>query len=218
MSLNDIVVYVDSAEATKSRVEFAVALAKDHGAHLLGVAFAPTALLPLYGADVGFADMSEVLQGVKAQGETALQAFKACARSRRPERRGAADAGHERGIPARLRLLGAPRRPRRYRPAPRRRPADRPICPGRALPVRLGRPVIIVPSAADEPRALRGTVVAAWDGSAEAARAFNDALTFLKPAKRVVLLVGVAEDAGERASPRSTTWSSISSAAASPSR
>ena len=66
MSLNDIVVYVDSAEATKSRVEFAVALAKDHGAHLVGVAFAPTALLPLYGADVGFADMSEVLQGVKA--------------------------------------------------------------------------------------------------------------------------------------------------------
>ena len=36
MSLNDIVVYVDSAEATKSRVEFAVALAKDHGAHLRG--------------------------------------------------------------------------------------------------------------------------------------------------------------------------------------
>ena len=78
MSLNDIVVYVDGAGATKARVEFAVALAKDHGAHLLGVAFAPTALLPLYGADVGgFADMSEVLQGVKAQGEAALQAFKA---------------------------------------------------------------------------------------------------------------------------------------------
>ena len=77
MSLNDIVVYVDSAEATEARVDFAVALAKDHGAHLRGIAFAPTALLPLYGADVGLADMSEVLEGVKAQGEAALHAFKA---------------------------------------------------------------------------------------------------------------------------------------------
>jgi len=41
MSLNDIVVYVDSAEATEARVDFAVALAKDHGAHLRGIAFAP---------------------------------------------------------------------------------------------------------------------------------------------------------------------------------
>ena len=57
MGLNDIVVYVDGAEATKARVGFAVALAKEHGAHLIGIAFAPTALLPLYGADVGFADM-----------------------------------------------------------------------------------------------------------------------------------------------------------------
>ena len=105
MSLNDIIVHVDSAEATKARVEFAVALAKDHGAHLLGIAFAPTALLPLYGADVGLADMSEVLEGVKAQGETALQAFKARAKAEGRQRRGTTDARHERGVPARLRLL-----------------------------------------------------------------------------------------------------------------
>src|SRR5581483_3953002 len=47
------------------RTAFAVALAKDHGAHLIGVAFAPTALLPLYGADVGLADMSEALEAAK---------------------------------------------------------------------------------------------------------------------------------------------------------
>ena len=39
----------------------------------------PRALLPLYGADVGLADMSGVLQGVKAQGEAALKSFKAAA-------------------------------------------------------------------------------------------------------------------------------------------
>ena len=75
MGLNDIVVYVDGAEAAKARVSFAVALAKQHGAHLIGVAFAPTTLLPLSGADVGFADMTEVLESVKAQGSTALNAF-----------------------------------------------------------------------------------------------------------------------------------------------
>src|SRR5215469_13720485 len=74
MALNDIIVYVDGAETTKPRIEFAAALAKDHGAHLIGVGFAPTALLPLYGVDAGFADMSEVLQSVKSQGETALHA------------------------------------------------------------------------------------------------------------------------------------------------
>ena len=62
MSLKDLLVFLDGTEAAKVRVTFAVELAKEHGAHLLGIAFAPTALLPLYGADVGFADMSEVLE------------------------------------------------------------------------------------------------------------------------------------------------------------
>ena len=40
--------------------------------------------------------------------------------------------------------------------------------------------------------------MAAWDGSAEAARAINDALIFLKPAARVVLLAGVTSEPGEK--------------------
>ena len=200
MSLNDIVVYVDSAEATKSRVEFAVALAKDHGAHLVGVAFAPTALLPLYGADVGFADMSEVLQGVKAQGATALQAFKA-----RAEAEGLS-------VDARLMQGMSEEFPRDFACSARHvdlavigQPRDGdPLIGQYALVERClfasGRPVIIVPSVTDK-IAIAGTVVAAWDGSAEAARAFNDALIFLKLAKRVVLLVGVADDAGEQGEP-----------------
>src|SRR5262245_43549878 len=79
MGLNDISVYVDSAEATKARVSFAVALAKAQGAHLIATAFAPTALLPLYGADVGMADMTEVLQSVKSQSAGALESFRTVA-------------------------------------------------------------------------------------------------------------------------------------------
>ena len=196
MSLNDIIVHVDSAEATKARVAFAVALAKDHGAHLLGIAFAPTALLPLYGADVGLADMSEVLEGVKAQGETALKAFKARAEAEGVSAEGRLMQGLSEEFPrdfacrARqvdLAIIGQPR-------------DGDPLIGQYALVERClfasGRPVIIVPAAADQIE-VAGTVVVAWDESAEAARAFNDALTFLKRPKRVVLLAGVPEEAGE---------------------
>jgi nucleotide-binding universal stress UspA family protein len=195
MSLNDIVVYVDSTEATKARVAFAVSLAKDHGAHLLGIAFAPTALLPLYGADVGLANISEALQGVKAQGETALESFKAHAKAHGVSAEGRLMKGMSEELPrdfacaARhvdLAIIGQPR-------------DGDPLIGQYALVERClfgsGRPVIIVPAAANKIE-LAGTVVVAWDGSAEAARALNDALTFLKPPKRIVLLVGVPKEEG----------------------
>jgi nucleotide-binding universal stress UspA family protein len=201
MGLNDIVVHVDGAEATKARVGFAVALAKEHGAHLVGIAFAPTALLPLYGADVGFADMTEVMESVKAQGANALQAFEARAK--------------EEGVSAEARLMQGMSEefPHDFAHAARHvdlailgQPRDGdPLIGQYALVERCmfasGRPVIIVP-AAPEKLALKGTIVAAWDGSAEAARAINDALTFLKPAARVVLLVGVTAEQGEERGPQ----------------
>jgi nucleotide-binding universal stress UspA family protein len=194
MGLNDIVVYVDGAEAAKARMDFAVALAKAHGAHLIGIAFAPTAILPLYGADVGFADMSEVLQGVKSQGEAALADFKARAEAESVSADGRLVQGISEEFPhhfaccARhvdLAIIGQPR-------------DGDPLLGQYALAERClfasGRPVIIVPATPDK-LALK-TLVVAWDGSAEAARAFNDALTVLEPADRVVLL-SVATAEGE---------------------
>lgn len=201
MGLNDIVVYVDGTEATKARVGFAVALAKEHGAHLVGIGFAPTALLPLYGADVGFADMTEVLESVKTQSANALEAFKTRAKAEEVSAEARLMQGMSEEFPhdfahaARhvdLAILGQPR-------------DGDPLIGQYALVERClfasGRPVIIVP-AAPEKLALKGTIVAAWDGSAEAARAINDALTFLKPASRVVLLVGVTAEQGEERAPQ----------------
>jgi nucleotide-binding universal stress UspA family protein len=195
MGLNDIVVYVDGTEAAKARVAFAVALAKPHGAHLTGIAFAPTTLLPLYGADVGFADMTEVLESVKSQGANALDAFKACAAAEGLRCEARLMQGMSEEFPhafaygarhADLAILGQPR-------------DGDPLIGQYALVERClfasGRPVIVVP-AAPERLALEGTVAAAWDGSAEAARAINDALAFLKSASRVVLLAGVTDEAG----------------------
>jgi nucleotide-binding universal stress UspA family protein len=201
MVLSDIAVYVDGTEATKARVGFAVALAKEHGAHLVGIAFAPTALLPLYGADVGFADMTEVLESVKTQSANALEAFKTRAKAEGVSAKARLMQGMSEEFPhdfahaARhvdLAILGQPR-------------DGDPLIGQYALVERClfasGRPVIIVP-AAPEKLALKGTIVASWDGSAEAARAINDALTFLKPAARVVLLVGVTAKQGEERAPQ----------------
>ena len=201
MGLDDIVVYVDGAEATKARVGFAVALAKEHGAHLVGIAFAPTALLPLYGADVGFADMTEVLESVKTQSANALEAFKTRAKAEGVSAEARLMQGMSEEFPhdfahaARhvdLAILGQPR-------------DGDPLIGQYALVERClfasGRPVIIVP-ASPEKLALKGTIVAAWDESAEAARSINDALTFLKPAARVVLLVGVTAEQGEERAPQ----------------
>ena len=201
MGLNDIVVYVDSSEATKARVGFAVALAKEHGAHLIGIAFAPTALLPLYGADVGFADMSEVMASVKTQGANALRAFEARAKADGVSAEAELMQGMSEEFPhdfahaARhvdLAILGQPR-------------DGDPLIGQYALVERClfasGRPVIIVPALTDKP-SLEGTIVAAWDGSAEAARAINDALTFLKPASRVVLVVGVMSGQDDEQGPQ----------------
>jgi nucleotide-binding universal stress UspA family protein len=201
MGLNDIVVYVDSSEATKARVGFAVALAKEHGAHLIGIAFAPTALLPLYGADVGFADMSEVMASVKTQGANALRAFEARANADGVSVEAELMQGMSEEFPhdfahaARhvdLAILGQPR-------------DGDPLIGQYALVERClfasGRPVIIVPALTDKP-SLEGTIVAAWDGSAEAARAINDALTFLKPASRVVLVVGVMSGQDDEQAPQ----------------
>lgn len=200
MSFNDMIVYVDGTEASKSRVAFGVSLAKAQDAYLIGVAFAPKALLPLYGADVGFADMSGVLDGVKAQCQTALDSFEAAAAAGGVEAEGRLMQGMSEEFPhdfaslARqvdLTILGQPR-------------DGDPLLGQYALVERClfasGRPVMIVPAASAD-ITLNGTIVAAWDGSAEAARAFNDALTFLKPAKRVVLLVGVQDEAGEKSGP-----------------
>jgi nucleotide-binding universal stress UspA family protein len=201
MGLNDILVYVDSTEATKARVGFAVALAKEHDAHLIGLAFAPTALLPLYGADVGFADMSEVMESVKTQGANALQAFEARAKADGVNAEAELMQGMSEEFPhdfaraARhvdLAILGQPR-------------DGDPLIGQYALVERClfasGRPVIIVPALPEKP-SLDGTIVAAWDGSAEAARAINDALTFLKPASRVVLVVGVASGQDDEQAPQ----------------
>ncbi len=200
MSFKDIIVYVDGTEVSKARIHFAVSFAKAQSAYLIGIGLAPKVLLPLYGADVAIADMSGVLDSVKAQGEEALEGFRVSA-----EKAGVAaearlmqgtseEFPHDFAAAARLAdlaILGQPR-------------DGDPLIGQYALVERClfasGRPVMIVPA---EPANidLGGTIIAAWDGCAEAARAFNDALPFLKAASRIVLLVAVFDGTNDGAEP-----------------
>ncbi|MEM7192910.1 MAG: universal stress protein, partial [Pseudomonadota bacterium] len=63
-----------------------------------------------------------------------------------------------------------------------------------------GRPVLIVPASGGQLER-GGTIVVAWDGSAEAARASGDALPFLKEAARVVLLSCVRDGSSQDSAP-----------------
>jgi nucleotide-binding universal stress UspA family protein len=60
-----------------------------------------------------------------------------------------------------------------------------------ALLIGSGRPIIVVPAGLRQFRGSR--VIVAWDGSAKAARAMNDALPFLRAAEQVELVVVVGE-------------------------
>jgi len=150
---------------------------------------------------VGFADMSEVMASVKTQGANALKAFEVRAKADGVSVEAELMQGMSEEFPhdfaraARhvdLAILGQPR-------------DGDPLIGQYALVERClfasGRPVIIVPALTDKP-SLAGTIVAAWDGSAEAARAINDALTFLKPASRVVLVVGVMSGQDDEQAPQ----------------
>ena len=199
MSFKDVIVYVDGTDASKAREGLAINLAKAQGAHLLAVAFVPQALMPLYGADVAFADMSGVLDGVKAQGEEALARFRTAADDAGISyearlRHGTSDEfPHDFAAAARLAdlaILGQPR-------------DGDPLVGQYALVERClfasGRPVLIVP--ADPNKTIGGgTIVVAWDGSAQTARAVSDARTFLMDATRVVLAAGLDEDGRENES------------------
>ena len=196
MRFKDVIVYVDGTAASKARDGLAINLARVQEAHLAAVAFAPQALMPLYGADVAFADMSGVLDGVKAQGEEALARFRLAADDagisyEASLRHGTSDEfPHDFAAAARLAdlaILGQPR-------------DGDPLVGQYALVERClfasGRPVLIVPADPGETVG-GGTGVVAWDGSAQAARAVSDAHTFLVDAKRVVLVAGLNEDGRE---------------------
>lgn len=188
MSYKDLLVHLDDSEACAKRVEAAVRLAAEHGAHLTG--FYPIIEIPLL-SYIETQLAPEVWAGIhaeaKARAEMALGAFRAAA-----ERSGVAHAARTGraldttlsavvGVHARYADLIVLGQVDRSEPPP-----VGPHLPEEVL-LASGRPALVVPYiGAGETLGQR--VLVAWDASREAARAVQDAMPLLERANVVHVL------------------------------
>ena len=193
MSLRDLLVLLDARPASAGRLEAALALASTFEAHLtalclVGEPSVPLVELPpdaLYRAELEAA-ADRVLADAATRAEragVAVETRRETAAAERLPDRLVRQARH-----ADLAILGQPE-------------PDDPSGTGMRLVeaalLESGRPILVVPwigAAGLPPR----RVLAAWDGSAPAARALGDALPLLRRAERVALVVVDPERLGGR--------------------
>ncbi len=195
MAYKDLLVHVDSSSHCAARLALAVTLARRFGAHLTGLHVMPTLALspfiadqyPTTMLDEAHARIAQLRDDARASFAAASQPLGNEAEWR--EMRGdTVDAVRLAARSADLAILG--------QPDPHGDGADAVDLPAQVV-MGGGRPALIVPYAgtfADVGR----RVMVAWNGSAQAARAVNDALPFLQGAERVVI-VTVSPARGNRA-------------------
>lgn len=197
MSYKTIVVHLDTSQQAHPRLEIALRLANQFGAHLTG-AFAVFSPDPrsLY-VMAGTAEYYQTHQEMRAERSAALE------RLFHAELRRAGVSGEWIAIdePASVAI------PRVGRCADlivagQDNPADPESYVGDFFPENLvlssGRPVLLVPYATNE-RSTGGRVLVAWDGSREATRAVHDALPFMQSASSTTILTINGEHNGEGA-------------------
>jgi nucleotide-binding universal stress UspA family protein len=196
MSYKSIVVHLDISQNAHPRLEIALRLAKQFGAHLTG-AFAvftpdPRSLYVMAGTAEYYLTHEQLRMERRAALERLFHA-----ELRRAEVQGEWIAIDE---PASLAI------PRKGRCADlvvagQDDPGDPESYVGDAFAENLvlscGRPVLLVPYALNE-RSAGSRVLVAWDGSREATRAVHDALPFLRAAESTTILTVNGARAGER--------------------
>jgi nucleotide-binding universal stress UspA family protein len=181
MALKNLLVHLDSTARAGERLRLAIALARRHGARLTGVFAEGTTL---GGTLLG----RRTPQAMERAADDARAAFEAATRDaglvagwKRVEPGESADVVGWLALCCRyfdLCVVG------QHDPDhDESLPADL----VEQLLAQSGRPVLVVPYAGHFPEAGR-TVLVAWTGSREAARAVNDALPLLQTAERVVVL------------------------------
>lgn len=188
--LRSLFLHLDESAGCAGRIELAISLALQHDAHLLALA---TCGWPPHSAELGL-DLLGFGPLLPPSDDLLVAAKRACERfAERAQARGLSSfsaqveevalagslvetaRGHD------MAIIGQPARGRRGETAA---PA--------ALPLRLlmesGRPVLMVPSAGHPVAAPPRTVLLAWKGTREAARAAADALPLLARAQAVHLI------------------------------
>lgn len=190
MALKSLIVFVDPSPAGEARTRYAVALAVQHEAHLIGV-FIATAAWKRNPADAYVKGPVAVREMVERHNLEEAAASAAAARNFE------AAARHER-LSSEFRLIEESRADELVRlhslhadlvvvghPSPDASPA---LASPDALLMATGVPFLIVPDTWNSDAAATN-VLFAWNASREARRAISDALPLLKAARSVAVLV-----------------------------
>ena len=186
MPLQNIVLHLDSGRACSARLDYALALASEHGAHLTGVYVTGAPVIPgnveaFIGDDIIAAQKQLAEQGAVASQELfegRLQRAGVSGEWRRTDGDPVAMLSLH-GRYADLVIVG------QYdadHPAP-----ETPPDLGEMLVFALGRPVLVVPYGGG-PATVQERILVAWNAGREATRAVNDALPLLQRAKHVVVM------------------------------
>lgn len=185
MSLKDILVHIDETRACTARLNYAVRLARFHGAHLTGLYTIPPLVVP------GYVAVEFPVEALEMQEETLLKRSRE-AQSRFEQATAEAgisaewrcEQGHfdtictEHARYADLLLLGQVDR-EDTESLPDQAPSE--------VILRSGRPVMVLPYIG-APDTLCEKILVSWDGKRESIRAVNDAMPLLRAAVSVSLI------------------------------
>jgi nucleotide-binding universal stress UspA family protein len=196
MALKDLLVHVVNEADSGAAIDAALVLAEQHDAHLVGLGISAPIDIPAYAEAHLPEAMLEILQDREVQRlANAKQLFESKARhAGRSER---AEWRFDEGVPYQTLGLHA-----RY--------ADLSVVPqnkserqdyrfaelAEDLLVSSGRPVLVIPASGAK-KSIGRTVIVAWNGSREAARALADAMPLLEKARTVEVFVAGKEDIGD---------------------
>ena len=193
MALKDILVHVDNGSRSNARVDIALGLARQHGAHLIGLCVADIPNTEyFYGATLPFAggDPEQIVERMRTDSVAASAGIEAAFRDRLRREDVEGEWRYVEGhVPATVALharyadltvVGQPN------PYDTKDDTNRDATVVTPL-MSSGRPVLVVPFAGDFNR-IGQHVLVAWNASREAARAVNDALPLLEKAGKVTIL------------------------------
>jgi nucleotide-binding universal stress UspA family protein len=190
--LRDLLVRVDGSEAGRRRVQFAADLAVRTGARLSGIHVTPPPEVPpRYKPSRIAAGAVDLSAKLALDAQAAAAAFSEEATGRLADACWFEVAGDvvcgvsNRARYADLVILG------QYEW--QRSPETHPLPIAASVVLRCGRPVLVVPAAAQQSALAR--IAIAWDGSREAVRAVHDALPLLRLARSVQIMTMIPPSA-----------------------
>ncbi|MBB5461054.1 universal stress protein [Paraburkholderia sp. Cpub6] len=186
MNYRDLLVQLDDSEAARQRFEIALRIARQFGAHLVGLDIAPISDAHTFSAIPGAAGLyAEVIR----QGEQRRGALRELfdARCRHAEISGqflCRDASDRRSIARQARVADLIIAGQTNPNAPETYIHDH---IGEQLMLTAGRPVLFLPYTGVFP-SVGSRILIAWDGGREATRAVHDALPFISRAQQNIIV------------------------------